>query len=43
MLSLADPEHSEADGKSGHHDKKEHEGEYDEKSGHKKKHHDDFA
>lgn len=35
------PNISEVDGKSGHHDKEEHEGEYDEKKGHKKNHHDD--
>lgn len=31
----------ENEGKKGHHDKEEHEGEYDEKSGHKKKHQDE--
>lgn len=31
----------EESGKKGHHNKEEHEGEYDEKSGHKKKHYDD--
>lgn len=31
----------EEEGKKGHHDKAEHEGEYEEKKGHKKKHYDD--
>lgn len=32
---------SEEEGKKGHHDKEDHEGEYEEKKGHKKKHHDE--